>query len=217
METIITENTPETSVKKKKPSRSKKIPESCIYEIIDGKPVYYKGYKDVVKKLKTIEEIMGTSYLQSLIISCIVEFLLKNLSDEIFSFFLNEPGLHIDNKNEIIMDLAIFDNETLKNSIPNDTYLDLPPKVIIEIDTKADLTNFDGFINYFINKTNKAFDFGVEKVLWILTKEKKIISAKPKESWIITDWTTEIELMDDCKFVLESILNKNQLYRSLQK
>lgn len=49
-------------------NKAKAIPESLIYEIIDGKPFYYDGYKDVLANKKTSEEIMGASGLQSFII-----------------------------------------------------------------------------------------------------------------------------------------------------
>ena len=35
------------------------IPKSLIYEEYDGKPMYYRGYKDVLNQLKTTEEIMA--------------------------------------------------------------------------------------------------------------------------------------------------------------
>ncbi len=31
-----------------------RIPDELIYEIINGNPVYYKGYKDVIKQHKQI-------------------------------------------------------------------------------------------------------------------------------------------------------------------
>ncbi len=42
-----------------------KIPDKLIYETIDGKPVYYKGYQDVIKLIKQFEEIMGSSKLMN--------------------------------------------------------------------------------------------------------------------------------------------------------
>lgn len=51
-----------TSIRKK---RSIKIPDSFIYEIMDGEPLYYKGYKTAIKHKKTAESIMGTSSLQA--------------------------------------------------------------------------------------------------------------------------------------------------------
>ena len=40
------------------------IPDSLIYEVMDRQPIYYKGYRDVLNKTKTREEIMACSGLQ---------------------------------------------------------------------------------------------------------------------------------------------------------
>ena len=36
------------------------VPDYMIYEIMDGKPIYYRGYNDVLRKLKTLEEVMAS-------------------------------------------------------------------------------------------------------------------------------------------------------------
>lgn len=43
-----------------------KVPDCLIYEIMDGQPIHYKGYQDVLNGTKTAKEIMGSSSLQSL-------------------------------------------------------------------------------------------------------------------------------------------------------
>ena len=45
----------------------KKIPEALVYEIMDGKPIYYNDYQLVIKKKKSIEEVIGSSSLLTLI------------------------------------------------------------------------------------------------------------------------------------------------------
>ena len=45
----------------------KNIPESLVYEMMDGKTLYRKGYKQVLAGKKTLEEIMGASSLQSIV------------------------------------------------------------------------------------------------------------------------------------------------------
>ncbi|MCU0393273.1 MAG: hypothetical protein MUE81_19345, partial [Thermoflexibacter sp.] len=67
---------------KVKTVKARKIPTALIYEVIDGKPVYRKGYKDVLNKKKTSEEIRGSSSLQAILIGLITKFLFKNLPDE---------------------------------------------------------------------------------------------------------------------------------------
>jgi hypothetical protein len=41
--------------------RSKKIPETLVYEVLNGRPLYRKGYKEVLRKNLNPENIMGSS------------------------------------------------------------------------------------------------------------------------------------------------------------
>ena len=50
-----------------KPKRN--IPNYLVYEIMDGKPIYYRGYQSVLNKTKTLEQIMGCSSLQAVLIT----------------------------------------------------------------------------------------------------------------------------------------------------
>jgi hypothetical protein len=34
-----------------------KVPEALVYEILDGKPFYYKGYKEVLFKKKRLKKL----------------------------------------------------------------------------------------------------------------------------------------------------------------
>ena len=43
---------------KRPKSKPSQIPAALIYEIIDGKPIYYNGYKAVLKGDKTIEDVL---------------------------------------------------------------------------------------------------------------------------------------------------------------
>lgn len=44
------------------------IPGYLIYETMNGNPIYYKGYKSVLNKTKTIDDIIGSSGLQAFIL-----------------------------------------------------------------------------------------------------------------------------------------------------
>jgi predicted transcriptional regulator len=54
------------------------IPKSLIYEISKGKPIHYKNYKQVLRSECSIDEILGCSTLQSLIIAALLKFLYRN-------------------------------------------------------------------------------------------------------------------------------------------
>jgi hypothetical protein len=68
------------------------IPDYLIYEIIDGKLIHYAGYIEVLSGKKTFSEIMGSSYKQSLIVSCILKKLFSTLNENEFTVLTNEIG-----------------------------------------------------------------------------------------------------------------------------
>lgn len=198
--------------KNKTPFITPRIPDKLVYEKIGGKPVYYKGYKEVINLEKQIEEIMGSSELQVAIIDLLLNFLYKNLDQKQFKAFTNEIGLHIDTNNNISADIAIFDRDTFFSKKPQTKYTTVAPKIIFEIDTKADLSNFDDIMDYYQVKTKKIFKFGVEKVFWILTKNKQIIEAVPNDNWLIKDWDKEIILFDNLSFSIDQLLKNEGIY-----
>ena len=65
------------TIERKKTTRRKKIPESFIYEILDGRPLYYKGYKQAIRNHLNAESIMGASILQVLIIELLLKILFQ--------------------------------------------------------------------------------------------------------------------------------------------
>ena len=190
-----------------------RIPDELVYEKMDGKPIYYRGYKEVINQQKQISEIMGCSSLQSQIIKIIVRYLFNNINNKKYDLLFNELGLHLDYKNNIAADITIFEREKLyKNKKIDDKYEKLPPKIIIEIDTKADLNDFDNVMDYYQTKTKKLFNFGVEKVFWVLTKNKQIIEAIPNQRQKIHTWDKEIHLFDELKFSLNQLLKDDGIY-----
>ena len=60
-----------TLVAEKKPRRAttRSIPPALIYERWKGKPIYYKGYRDVLAGTKTLEEVMSCSDLQGALVA----------------------------------------------------------------------------------------------------------------------------------------------------
>ena len=190
-----------------------RIPNELIYERMDGKPIYYRGYKEVINQQKQKTEIMGSSSLQTDIIDCILQFLYDNINRKKYKIRTNELGLHINNKNNIAADIAIFEREKLyQNKKIDDKYEKLPPKIIIEIDTKADLNDFDNVMDYYQTKTKKLFNFGVEKVFWILTKNKQIIEAIPNQRQKIHTWDKEIHIFDELKFSINQLLKDDGIF-----
>ncbi|WP_064197404.1 MULTISPECIES: hypothetical protein [Emticicia] len=168
-----------------------KIPEKFVYEIIDGKTIYFKGYK----KAKNDEEIWGCTGLQSTITTYILEALYSFFRKLEYRIHSNHPSLQIDFNNILTCDILVYDKTVLTADKITTKYSNVPPKYAIEVDTNADLSE-SNFIDYLTRKTEKLFEFGTEKVFWVITASQKVIVAQPNEDWYIRSWDKDIELFD---------------------
>lgn len=182
------------------------IPDHLVYEMIEGMPIPYRGYESVLFQKKTLDDIMGSSSLQSALVSIALQFLYQKLSDNKYFIATNEAGLHIDKRNNLATDIGIFDAKILKSL--NDKYFTQPPLIAIEVDTKADLQQFPDPVNYYHTKTRKLLEFGVEKVIWITTATQKVMIATSKTDWITTDWKNDVVVIEDVKLNIQQLLKK---------
>ncbi|QJW91971.1 Uma2 family endonuclease [Spirosoma taeanense] len=195
--------TPRTTARNSLTTR--KVPASLIYEEIDGVPYYYRGHRAVLSRQKTKEEIMGASALQSAVVSLLIHILYKYLPFEDYLIATNEPGLHMGPGNNLSNDIAVFDQASLSTPL-DDKYFSVPPRIVIEVDVKIDLPANVTETEYVYDKTQKLLDFGVQKVLWILTKTQRTLIAQPNERWILTDWDDSVEVLPGCNFELNMLL-----------
>jgi Uma2 family endonuclease len=181
-----------------------KIPDYLIKEEINGKSYAYKGYKSVLSKEKTLEEIMGSSNLQAYLVSCLLEFLFDNLSRKQYKIYTNESGVHLSHKNNLACDIAIFEKEKLFANKITKHYINIPPKVVIEVDVDIEsIDHQDVFfmeMGYVSKKTEALLAFGVEKVIWILSEGKKVLVATNDNKWYLLPWNTGIEILDSVTF-----------------
>lgn len=175
--------------------KSKHIPDYLIYEMDEGKPIYYRGYKEVLNGTKNPEEIMGSSYLQSTLIELIKDYLKIQLGKK-YLILSNELGLLFSKKSWRLADIAIFDRKDLRSIELVDEYLKIPPKIVIEVDTKAHFDTASDVDYYYHHKTDQLLDFGVERVIWIYTKAEKFMIAEKDKRWETANWTEDLEIMD---------------------
>ena len=174
---------------------AKNIPDVLIHEIIDGIPLYRKGYRDVLAKTKTVEDIMGSSSLQFFIIDYLLRLLYKGIDENQYIIATNEAGIHIDKRNNLSGDMMLFDRDVLTIDKINKHYAQVHPKISIEIDLDIELETFtqEGYMNI---KTKKLLDFGADKVIWFLTQSKSVMIATNDGTWKTVDWNEDVEILD---------------------
>ena len=87
--------------KKEAQGGNQEIPTYLIYEVLEGKPIYYKGYQEVLVKNKTLEDIMGSSGLQLVIIEYLLRVCYAAFEASVYRVLTNEAGSHIGKNNNL--------------------------------------------------------------------------------------------------------------------
>ncbi|MBA4851090.1 Uma2 family endonuclease [Emticicia sp. BO119] len=194
----------EISEKTRSKASGMKIPAILVRDEIDGKKYYRKGYKDVLAGTKTIDDIIGASVFQAFIVSFIGTYV-NGLLPKNWYALTGESGVNLSKKNNLSTDIAIVDINEIGN-IFSTKYLDIAPKVVLEVDVKIDLEKGKDY-DYIQRKTKKLLEFGVEKVFWILTSQRQVIVAeKENPTWSIINWQTKMEVFENISFSIEQIL-----------
>jgi Uma2 family endonuclease len=190
-----------------KPKRAahRKVPEWLICEVLDGRPLYYRDYKKVISKKKTLEDIMGSSTLQFIILDYLLSIFYKFLDRDKLFIGNNEAGIHLGLHDNLSTDIAIFEKSVLTPAKISTGYADVPPKLVVEVDTNIE---FEGITNqdYIHLKTQKLLDFGTEKVLWIFTSTKKVMVATQQQPWLTYDWNRDLDLWEGQNFNIGNYL-----------
>ena len=176
----------------------RKIPGYLVREVIDGMPFYYKGYREVINKNKTLEELMSDSGLQWLIKEFLSDSLKATLGKKKYIIGHGEIGNHLSQGQNFSLDVAVFDKALLTPAKITNKFIDVPAKLVIEVDVNVELPDRDSdlFQEYVVRKVRSLFKFGTEKVVWVFTKSKMVISATPTQPWQFIDWHQEVELME---------------------
>ena len=178
------------------------IPDYLVYEIVKGRPIYYRGYKDVLNGTKTLAEIKMESKLQSWLkaqITGVLFILFQKLPYEVFT---GELGLNLPESTKRGADIAIYKSESVEI---NEFFANLPPEIIIEIDVAID-TEKQTEMDYVHEKIDDYLKFGVNKVVWIFTKTQKVIIADNSLPWLTYNWEKDIELVEEVTLNLNTIM-----------
>lgn len=185
--------------------RERRVPASLIKEILDGQPIYYKGYRSVMYGHKNLEEIMGASSLQGLVILYIQRLLNKNLDEIMYLPMTGEIGLHLSNRNNLSGDIMLYHIGQIEKFTKR--YFDVPPLLQVEVDVEIDTENISQNL-YVTRKTQRLLEFGVKKVIWVFTATQSVWVAEPEQDWRIINWNKDIELFEGISMNLGDYLAK---------
>lgn len=185
--------------------RERRVPASLIKEVLDGQPIYYKGYRSVMYGHKNLEEIMGASSLQGLVILYIQRLLNKNLDEMMYLPMTGEIGLHLSNRNNLSGDIMLYHIGQIEKFTKR--YFDVPPLLQVEVDVEIDTENISQNL-YVTRKTQRLLEFGVKKVIWVFTATQSVWVAEPEQDWRIINWNKEIELFEGISMNLGAYLAK---------
>lgn len=183
------------------------LKKALVYEIVDGHPIYYKGYKEVLGGLKTREEIMGDSSLQAWLKLRIAMLLFQQLQTKGYEVTTGEQGLRIGKKHRRDADIAIFRRENFSLS---PRYAQLPPDAVIEIDVDADTENASE-MEYVFRKVADYFAFGLLKVVWIFTQEQRILVFSPDQPPVTLTWQQDVNVIAGASFNISKMLAESGL------
>lgn len=191
-------------------TKRRKIPAYLVRETIDGVDFYYPGFRQVLNKQKKLDEIMGDSGLQFFLKDFLVEVLKSGLDKKLYRVAGGELGFHATLRNNLGLDVVIFDRAKLTPDQITPRYVTVAPKVVIEIDVNVELPdrNSDLFQEYVIHKVENLFKHGVEKVIWFFTKSKKVFIALPDQPWQMDDWNKDVILFEDVKVNIAAFIEQ---------
>ena len=185
----------------------RRVPKALIYEMRHGRPIYYRDYEKVLAGELPLEAVMGSSKLQSWLIDVIVAFLHRVLDRRKYKVLSNELGFRFAPRSWRNLDIAIFEREKVLAEGLTDEYVETPPQVVIEVDTKADLGRYEGQVEWYMReKTDDLLNAGVGRVIWYTTRDKRVLVAERGKRWFLTTWDDPIEVIDGIVLNLAELL-----------
>jgi hypothetical protein len=108
-------------------------------------------------------------------------------------------------------DIAVYHQSQLLGLPLHNQYLTIPPLVVIEVDTKADLTQALTPLTYYHTKTDALLDFGMGNVLWFFTETEKVMIAERERDWITHDRDRAVPVLNDIAVNITQLLKASGL------
>lgn len=197
-------------VETKRNIEEQQIPAHLIRDVIDGKPYYYKGYKHFLNNAFSIHDIMPSSGLQSFIIMYLNYLLVQALGIKKYRIFTSESGNHLAKNENYGLDLAVYDSKILSGDKINTHFTTVPPLLVVEVDIKVELDGTTD-IDFIQKKTQSLLDYGVPKVIWVISKTQKLLIAEKDKDWLLRDWSKSFELMEGIEANIGQYLKENDI------
>lgn len=184
-------------------AKTQEVPSYFIYEMDDGRPIYYKGYREVLETKDGVDNVSFQNNLQAWIKSEI-SFTIKALLRREYILTMGNLGLQIGKETVRVADIAIFQKA---NFVLSNQYSANPPEIVIEIDTKAELDSIGAAIEYYQRKNRQLFEFGVKKIIWIFTEVQavKVLDADGGDQEF--EWNHDVLVMEELNFNLQKIVH----------
>lgn len=92
-------------------------------------------------------------------------------------------------------DIELFNPMKLPVSTADLHYAAIPPEIHLEVDVNTEMERFTDE-QYIAKKTTKLLEFGVKKVIWILSGSKTVIIAASDTDRQVVDWAEDVEVAD---------------------
>lgn len=186
----------------------RRIPEMLIAETLEGKPIYYKGYKQVLSRKLKQNDIMGISDVQGFFTNLIKDHLTPLLKKD-YKVLAGELGLHLQHQDNVSVDIAVVSRDLYQPSRFKGKYLDYPPQIVVEIDINIDPTESFGNNTEYVNiKTQALLNFGVQQVIWVFTRSRKIMVAENNNAWLTMNWHDTVTVLGHT-FSIEQLIEED--------
>ena len=182
------------------------LPTASIYEMVEGMPIFYRSHSESTPNNQPQNDIMGSSVLQSILIELIKDHLKQQLPSS-YLILGNEIGLQINKNSWRAADIAVFDKQALLQQGLNNKYASIPPKYIIEVDTKIAANAPQDVESYLQKKTKQLLNFGVQQIIWVFTNSASVMIADKTNAWKTINWTDTIKLEENCTLNIQQLLD----------
>lgn len=185
--------------------------EDLIYEIINGKPIFYSKAPTVMQELLLVDELKFSEASQPGVLSAISQFLWDHLPESKYQILTNGIGYEPDEQNHLVLDIAICNKDVLNTQSWNKA-LKVAPKLVILKDSVAGIKDPTRLLGYFHEKIMKLLEHGTQRVIWINTISQMLTIAEADASWRVEDWEEDINWIDDLYLPLEDILSESSFF-----